>query len=744
MPKLLGSREMPPHSSDKDPVDECMQDDYMSTDSVERTTLEKEFGQLRHGSNIAAAGCRGSTMTVGPTGKRASLISNEILHHAALSTTRATWLSSVGRFSHTMAMDQTRQRKDDDEELASDQAESQSLSWDVRLPALRGYQAAFGDAALTFRDISFSVRDVHVSKSLRKRASRMKQILDKCSGHFEAGSLVAIMGPSGSGKSTLLDILAQRKTSAYEGEIFMNGHSIDAFYRRLISYLPQNDPTNQYWTVRQAVTFNAMMKTPDAAAMSRADFSAYIDSILECCGLEHVGDTVIGGSSLRGVSGGEKRRVGLARRIAGNFALLFCDEPTSGLSARDALLCIKALRIISSQRHIPVLVAIHQPRCEVANIFDQLFLLASNPGRVVYNGSMGNVQAYLESVECHLPYPGCTPTDYFLDLVTPSLPIGDPERFVTLFFTHQHARVKAEIEEALSKQRPTTIDMFQEEQRLSEQDGVNLKFRKSKYSTSSWQQLKVVSSRNAMILWQSKRILGDIVSSIVVWAIVGFLFWGVGDKHPQGIMQMPLLMIMLFISFSPLGDLPSHFADRFIMHTEQQEALYSVNVYILARFVVYLYSKVIRIPIELACIYFPCGLAPRYFLTVCGWVVLLHSWIDSVTGMVCSYCSGQGTATVVIGLLCQILINFNGIIVSRTTVPVYWEWAFHVSPTQWITEILAWDIYGEDQAVWRTLEDAFGFRKPNKLHVTAMILISTVIFRCLQVLFLNTKNQQRN
>merc|ERR1719401_2034715 len=91
-----------------------------------------------------------------------------------------------------------------------------------------------------------------------------------------------------------------------------------------------------------------------------------IDLLLEAFGLGAVADSYIGGTTVRGISGGQRRRVTPARGVAAKTPLLFCDEPTSGLSATDAELCIKALRIVAKSLNVLVVVVIHQPRVEVA------------------------------------------------------------------------------------------------------------------------------------------------------------------------------------------------------------------------------------------------------------------------------------------------------------------------------------------------------------------------------------------
>merc|ERR1719191_1597433 len=115
---------------------------------------------------------------------------------------------------------------------------------------------------------------------------------------------------------------------------------------------------------------------------------------METFGLTVVENSYIGGEMVRGISGGQRCRVTLARGVAAQASLLFCDEPTSGLSATDAELCIKALRVVAKRLNVLVLVVIHQPRKEVAQLFDTLVLLTSNPGRMAYFGPMAEAPAY--------------------------------------------------------------------------------------------------------------------------------------------------------------------------------------------------------------------------------------------------------------------------------------------------------------------------------------------------------------
>lgn len=301
--------------------------------------------------------------------------------------------------------------------------------------------------SLTWKDVSFSVE---VADPHNAKVKPEKVLLEQCNGHVEPGSLVAIMGPSGCGKSTLLDILAQKKTSKYNGEVYLNGHPIrgDPLLRRVAAYVGQEETMPEHWTAREAVTFNARLKKSTPSSISAELQRKMIDGLLSDVGLLHVADTKIGGPTVRGLSGGQKRRLALARAMAAGPMLMFCDEPTSGLSATDAELCIRALKTLTVKWGVTILVVIHQPRIEVANLFSHLILLTSQPGRVVYNGRMSEALAHIEKVGYPVPV-GANFADHFLDLVTPGAPGAQPEKFRAYYVEHVLPAVRTTCADAL-------------------------------------------------------------------------------------------------------------------------------------------------------------------------------------------------------------------------------------------------------------------------------------------------------
>ena len=163
-------------------------------------------------------------------------------------------------------------------------------------PARMVYNA---DATLSFKDVAFSVQ----VKEPASKQKVSKNILAPCSGHFEPSQLVAIMGPSGCGKSTLLDILADKKTSKYEGEVLLNGRPRDRLFDKVTAYIPQTDVMPTHMTVRETLLFaqRLRMNWPRSwlAAKMRKEVKGFVDIIIETFGLTEVPTTTIGTSRSR-------------------------------------------------------------------------------------------------------------------------------------------------------------------------------------------------------------------------------------------------------------------------------------------------------------------------------------------------------------------------------------------------------------------------------------------------------------
>lgn len=242
-----------------------------------------------------------------------------------------------------------------------------------------------------------------------------KQILNGVQGAVRPGELLAIMGASGAGKTTFLDILARKnKKGTSQGDFYVNGERIsDSDFRSAIGFVDQDDIMLPTLTVHETILDSAMLRLP--ADMSLGAKEQRVEDVEKQLGIYHIRDSIIGSEDLngRGISGGEKRRVGIACELITSPSILFLDEPTSGLDAYNAYNVVECLVTLVKTYHRTVVFTIHQPRSNIVALFDQLILLAK--GRTVYSGPFANCQDYFDNIGYSCP-PGFNIADYLIDL----------------------------------------------------------------------------------------------------------------------------------------------------------------------------------------------------------------------------------------------------------------------------------------------------------------------------------------
>lgn len=242
-----------------------------------------------------------------------------------------------------------------------------------------------------------------------------KQILHNITGAVHPGQLMAIMGASGAGKTTFLDILARKnKRGSTTGNFFVNGQKIsNTDFRSVIGFVDQDDTMLPTLTVHETIMDSALLRLPKD--MSYAAKEQRVDDVERQLGIHHIRDQIIGSEegNGRGISGGEKRRVGIACELVTSPSILFLDEPTSGLDAYNAFNVVECLVELVKTYNRTVIFTIHQPRSNIVALFDQLILLAK--GRTVYSGPFQSCQSYFDSIGYSCP-PGFNIADYLVDL----------------------------------------------------------------------------------------------------------------------------------------------------------------------------------------------------------------------------------------------------------------------------------------------------------------------------------------
>ena len=211
---------------------------------------------------------------------------------------------------------------------------------------------------------------------------------------LESGNMVGIMGGSGVGKTTLLNLL-HGKLKPENGNIYINGYDIheDAhLLKGLIGYVPQDDMLIEELTVYQNMYFNARLCFGDYTEEQLKDT---VEKVLKDLDLLDIKDLQVGDILNKKVSGGQRKRLNIGLEMMREPAVLFVDEPTSGLSSHDSEKVMHLLRKHALSGKL-VIANIHQPSSDILKLFDRLWLIDKG-GYMIYDGDPVEALVYFKT-----------------------------------------------------------------------------------------------------------------------------------------------------------------------------------------------------------------------------------------------------------------------------------------------------------------------------------------------------------
>jgi len=179
-----------------------------------------------------------------------------------------------------------------------------------------------------------------------------------------------------------------------DGTMRINGNPTNSeIIRRISGYVPQEDIFPGYLTVYEHLLFHAVLRCP--ASLEDSDVRRRVHTVLNVLDLNKCAQSRIGDEFNRGLSGGEKRRLSLAEELLIQPAILFLDEPTTGLDSSSAKSILFALNEYS--RHgTTVLMSLHQPSVSLYRILDNVIVLSK--GKVIFDGPPSAVPLYIDRV----------------------------------------------------------------------------------------------------------------------------------------------------------------------------------------------------------------------------------------------------------------------------------------------------------------------------------------------------------
>jgi ATP-binding cassette subfamily G (WHITE) protein 2 (SNQ2) len=235
------------------------------------------------------------------------------------------------------------------------------------------------------------------------RHSQTRTLIHDFSGVVKASEMVLVLGRPGSGCSTFLKAIANNRESyaSVEGEVSYGGISAEKQkkqFRGEVNYNPEDDLHMANLNVWQTLSFALKNKTKKK---EKDNIPVILDALLKIFGISHTKYTLVGDEYVRGVSGGERKRVSIAETLATKSTVVCWDNSTRGLDASTALDYAKSLRIMTDISNRTTFVTLYQAGEGIYEVMDKVIVI--DQGRCIYQGPAREARQYFIDLGFHCP-----------------------------------------------------------------------------------------------------------------------------------------------------------------------------------------------------------------------------------------------------------------------------------------------------------------------------------------------------
>ncbi|XP_061973701.1 pleiotropic drug resistance protein 1-like [Populus nigra] len=575
-------------------------------------------------------------------------------------------------------------------------------------------EAYVGSRALpTFFNYSVNMLEgvlnyLHILSSRKKHMWILKDV----SGIIKPSRMTLLLGPPSSGKTTLLLALAGKLDHAlkFSGRVTYNGHEMDEFVpQRTAAYISQHDLHIGEMTVRETLAFSARCQgvgtrydmlaelsrrekesgikpDPDidvfmkAAATEGQEDSVVIDYILKVLGLEACADTLVGDEMLRGISGGQKKRVTTGEMLVGPAKALFMDEISTGLDSSTTYQIVNSIKQYVQILEGTALISLLQPAPETYDLFDDIILLSD--GEIVYQGPREHVLRFFEYMGFKCP--ARKGVADFLQEVTSRKDQMQywarrdvPYRFVTV------------------KEFAEAFHSFHEGKRLGNELAVPFDKSKNhpaalttkKYGVNKRELCKASFSREFLLMKRNSFVYAFKFIQLTIVAVIAMTLFLRTEMHRDsvtdgGIYVGAIFFIVVVIMFNGMAEISMTLAKLPVFYKQRDLLFFPAWIYALPTWILKIPITLIEVAIMVFITYFVIGFDPNVGRLFKHYLVLLltNQMASGLFRTIAAVGRNMVVANTFGSFVLLLLFVLGGFVLSRDDIKKWWIWGFWTSP----------------------------------------------------------------
>ena len=587
--------------------------------------------------------------------------------------------------------------------------------------ATRGSFAAL--KVLNTKGIRVSVRNLTYTVQSFRDKKETAVLLNDVSGMFNPGEMTALLGPSGSGKTTFLDLVSGRKTvGEIDGAIHFGGKApTTRFLRRHTGYVEQFDTLISALTVHEMLMYTAELKRPlEESAESK---EAACEKLLHDLGLAGARDVLVGSEMVKGISGGQAKRLNIAVALITDPSVLFLDEPTSGLDSFTANEVMSVVKTLNTD-DVTIIATIHSPTAYAFSLFDAAMILCS--GKQVYFGPNGPglVEYALDALPgVEKKSPGNSDIEWLIDVFTRADRDGIADNFAEVY---RHSDLKARMDAALDDVDKIGANPDEEASRKLQVDSSTT----VPFAHALWTMMKFRTRKN----YKDGEYLGPRLGEKVFLSFLIFtLYWGIGDDHdPDNVVNVSsaLFMWTTLPAFGAAAYVPQIVMERRLFMRERADGLYRPMTYLVFKM---LDEMFLLLPVTLvlgAVVFYAMNLTGSFVLF---WLVYYFTLGNGVVlaYLVSAVSPNMEAANAILPTYVVTLLFFAGWLIRRDDIPAYWSWYYYIDLMRYSFGALMINQWEDNDPAWaggQTLLDAYDLKGVNKWEYLLYLLLFFAAF----------------